>query len=388
MKIKLRTSGFLVNVPAELPSQRTYVVLGAPRGGTSMLAGAIRLSDIPMGVRLDQANNEDLDFNTHGGDIRIFNDGDARQKYLAHARATIAKRNDAHDVWGWKDPLANYYLDEVLPVLRNPFLLIVTRDLTAVALRERTELPPANEKNVDNKFMYRKMSAALSMYERAIDVAKLHSFPALVISYERTLRYAEDFARQVRSFCGKDASVGDKAEQDAIRKIVEFVRPDAISGNIEVDGHELRPFQAGLRSEPSAFLASIKSLTEGYSRAAERLNSSDFEGALTAIEALLPLRTSAYRSAPHLAVNPAVAMDIETGLLHMKAVAMINLNEPQEAYLALSAFSARANLASASGAAGEIVRSLLASARNLDQRLSDVLLGRKSSLSLPEERSA
>ena len=43
----------------------------------------------------------------------------------------IEKRNATHKIWGWKDPNAVNYLNQLVPKLINPHYVIVSRDAVA-----------------------------------------------------------------------------------------------------------------------------------------------------------------------------------------------------------------------------------------------------------------
>ena len=112
-----KTSMVLNAIPEPTP-QRTYVTFGVERGGTSLVAGVVRalglyLGDIPEG------NNEDKAFHN---------------KSLGQMKATIARRNQEYDIWGWKYPTAATYLPVLSKSIRNAFFIIVYRDVVATAL--------------------------------------------------------------------------------------------------------------------------------------------------------------------------------------------------------------------------------------------------------------
>jgi len=112
-----KTSIVLNAIPEPTP-QRTYVTFGVERGGTSLVAGVLRalglyLGDIPEG------NNEDKAFHN---------------KSLGQMKATVARRNQEFDVWGWKYPTAAMYLPVLSKSIRNAFFVVVYRDTVATAL--------------------------------------------------------------------------------------------------------------------------------------------------------------------------------------------------------------------------------------------------------------
>lgn len=88
-------------------AQRTYVTFGLERGRTSPVAGVLRALGLCLG-EIDEGNNEDKSFHN---------------KTLHQMRATIAERNEEHDVWGWKYPTAVNYLPALMKAIRNPFFV-------------------------------------------------------------------------------------------------------------------------------------------------------------------------------------------------------------------------------------------------------------------------
>jgi hypothetical protein len=57
-----KKSGCRILRPGNLEPEKTLVVLGSPRGGTSMLAGLLRELGVHMGDRIDRHNHEDQAF--------------------------------------------------------------------------------------------------------------------------------------------------------------------------------------------------------------------------------------------------------------------------------------------------------------------------------------
>lgn len=190
----------LLNPRGRFPSHRTIVVLGLYRGGTSMIAGALRSLGVFFGERFDPGHNhEDLEF--QGADA-------------ARIRDLVALRNQAHDVWGWKDPGSLFSFRDWRESLRNPYFVVVFRDVLAAAQTEiRTE-------TFDDLF------AALRMKHEhttalidAVDTATNAGDPMLLVSYERALF---DRARFVRELA---AGLGLRATAQDVRRIAAWINP-------------------------------------------------------------------------------------------------------------------------------------------------------------------
>ena len=99
-------------------SPHTIVVLGPPRSGTSMISGILRLLGIYMG-ECNISNNEDPRFNKTQGAKSI--------------RSLIAANNATHPVWGWKEPSTHIYYENVADLVRNPFFIVVCRNILGSA---------------------------------------------------------------------------------------------------------------------------------------------------------------------------------------------------------------------------------------------------------------
>jgi hypothetical protein len=160
-----------------VPAQRTLVVMGSYRGGTSMVAGILRLLGVFMGYNLGRTNNEDLDFQ--------------EERDFSPLGPHIQRRNAEFGVWGWKFPGSLGYIETVLPQLRNPHFLIICRDPVAIAQREHL--------------------LGNYTFGEALRLATLHQFklltftyrtphPVFLISYERSLRGKSGFVRDLAAF--------------------------------------------------------------------------------------------------------------------------------------------------------------------------------------------
>ncbi len=90
---------YLTSLPVNMPDSppngpRTIVCFGVPRGGTSMIGGAVLGLGVPMGQGLKN-NIEDPDFDivAQGGDMPAFVQNDT---YLAAALVARTKGNNAN----------------------------------------------------------------------------------------------------------------------------------------------------------------------------------------------------------------------------------------------------------------------------------------------------
>jgi len=183
--------------------QKTVVCFGTPRGGTSMIAGALLGSGVFMGDNLLQ-NIEDTRFNVEDNRNR------PRPEFIAGMRETIRQRDAAHPMWGWKYPEAARYLGELAGDLRNPHFIIVFRDPVPGTMRSHR--PGEDETTV------RSMEARLKVELANLTLAVKLQLPTLLVSYERAALAPMQFIREVVDFL--NLPMPSHAE-----RIVEFMTP-------------------------------------------------------------------------------------------------------------------------------------------------------------------
>jgi len=178
---KVRKSAVVMSRPT-----KTVIVLGSGRGGTSAVAGAVHL----LGIRMmeDEAlNSEDSEI------VRAFQDNMSR----GHAAASIAvskvilERNSKNDVWGWKDPSSDLYLESVVNYLRNPHFIFVIRNVFDVASNHVT----TNSINIQDS-----VDLVMTRYARYWSLIRKLDFPTLLVGYERMLLDKRNFVNEVCSF--------------------------------------------------------------------------------------------------------------------------------------------------------------------------------------------
>lgn len=161
---------------------RTVVCFGTARGGTSMVAGAILGLGVPMGEEIGR-NVEDPAFNMdwHGGPVNAF---------VKDARLTIAARDAAHPIWGWKFPFAQRYLEKVVNDLRSPHLVCVYRDPVPMALRSKLE--PSNAAG----FIAGRLRAQV---RNSMMIDRIGA-PCLMVSYEKAAAHPLVFLQELTTF--------------------------------------------------------------------------------------------------------------------------------------------------------------------------------------------
>ena len=168
-----------ITIGKPLPQQRTYIITGVERGGTSPVAGAARALGLYLGEGLHQ-NNEDPLFVHRGYDETI----DA-----------INLRNSTHSVWGWKFPKAFLDLPLYLDHVRNPNLIIVFRDPIASSM---------GHEKWSGIGIYKPMHFHLSESQAYNSLNLTHALaarvPTFLISYEKWLLNIEIGVEELAKF--------------------------------------------------------------------------------------------------------------------------------------------------------------------------------------------
>ena len=205
-------------------SEGTICILGAPRGGTSMIAGLVRKLGFSMGEKLDKATNEDLEFITHRGMRSLFFKAERESdkvEYIRYVSQLIQDRNVKHPWWGWKDPISIYYIREIVPLLRNPHFIFVGRDPVAISQREFIE-----EGQTRPRILLDYMKFLFNAYSETVEFLSAQAKPTLLVSYERALRYPRQAASAVAEF------LNVKPSNQFLTWVDAYISPDRFTGSI------------------------------------------------------------------------------------------------------------------------------------------------------------
>lgn len=196
----LINDGVLVlNEKSGTQGQRTFIVLGAPRGGTSMVAGVLHHLGIYMGSNLTPT----------------FEDPSLSNLMLLglgkHFKQAIIDRNRNYPNWGWKFPGPSILevLPEISGELRNPFFLVVYRDVFAIA--NRNSLSAYGD-------LFETMEYSLNYYAKLGAFLASNKVPAMLISYEKAMLNPSMFVEKLSKLLG----IGPECQANAIA----FIEPN------------------------------------------------------------------------------------------------------------------------------------------------------------------
>ncbi len=193
-----------LNTPANpREPERTIVIFGSPRGGTTMVAGVTRILGLHIGDDLP-GNLEDP----------AFRKPYAKQRF----DAGIAKGDDGHRVWGWKFPRAANYLPLMHKDLRNPYYICIFRDHVAASARKI-------KRGVN---VLERLERTHLIFEQNLKFLKACQRPALLLSYEKSIASPEAMVRALQSFLVLGG-------EDEVQRACEFVKPGGYQRPIHSD---------------------------------------------------------------------------------------------------------------------------------------------------------
>lgn len=164
--------------------QRTIIVLGVARSGTSMVASVLRQLGVFMGAEAVPPVYED---------VRLAKAIETGAQ--ADARRVVAEYNETHATWGFKRPGALGYLNELSTLVRTPIYVVVFRDPLAIANRNAISM---------RADPLRSIHQTLKQYAVLHDFLVSQSPVALLVSNEKALLKPDVFVQQVVDWLGLD----------------------------------------------------------------------------------------------------------------------------------------------------------------------------------------
>ena len=183
------------------------IVVGAPRGGTTMVAKILQTLGVSLHVDCRATLESSKLYKARGTLEEYFKNGSTVLGELMRSWASTEAP------WGWKDPNGIYYLEEILPLLPSPHVVIVTRDPTAVSYRAHL----TNEGLSVPEWAL----AVLNTYKTEMEFALDPPCPTALLSYEKALVHPVLAVGQLTQFC----SLSPFPEK--VRAAIELICPEA-----------------------------------------------------------------------------------------------------------------------------------------------------------------
>lgn len=166
--------------------QRTIIITGLGRSGTTMMATMLRSANLYIGTKIYEATQEDAEF------VHILT-----QDELENLPALIKSRNNQFPTWGFKLPALHAFLpSSSLGLFRNPHLIVIFRDPIAIAVRHALA-----EKVDAHGLLLDGIDGSRLLMEYALNA----QCPALLVSYEKMLAAPDKTIDTILDFCGLSA---------------------------------------------------------------------------------------------------------------------------------------------------------------------------------------
>lgn len=197
----LENKGFLrIGEQQEETDEKTIVVVGLARSGTSIIAGALSHLGVFMGNRAMPPVFEDMNLSSA-----------IENKDHDSVRQVIDTYNSSYQLWGYKRPASLKSLSFLHTYFRNPYYIVIFRDIFSIANRNRISIQ-ADALN--------DMSVSLKMYETIIEFLKREEPRALLAAFDKALNNKEELIQHLISFCGLNP------DSEAIQAAIRFVSPN------------------------------------------------------------------------------------------------------------------------------------------------------------------
>ena len=158
---------------------KTVIVLGAARGGTSMIAGTLSRLGVYMGQNTPPLY-EDESLSKYIDDLDKNN-----------IKKIITERNINYALWGIKKP--SLKLLSLRHLFREPVYIVVFRDIFATANRRVIS---------KNQSLFSEMFKSYYFYLRLLIFLRFNKRPVLMVSYEKSLLQPENLVEGVTHFLG------------------------------------------------------------------------------------------------------------------------------------------------------------------------------------------
>lgn len=200
----LTNQGFLFSENFDVQkneSDKTFVVVGVARGGTSIVAGALHHLGMFMGTAQAPVY-EDLR-------LSLAYEKQSKEKF----EAVVANYNDKHSVWAWKRPSTLNDLPKLAKKLRNPHFIFVFRDFLSVANRNVISMKQGVRGG---------LSTALKDYTKIIKFIEKSEYPAFFVSSEKAVKHKEDFVEALCEFCQL------RPTEEQRNNALNFISPDPV----------------------------------------------------------------------------------------------------------------------------------------------------------------
>jgi hypothetical protein len=192
----------IVNNSNAAAHEKTVIVFGCGRGGTSALSGCLRI----LGVATSEEFVHPLKH--EWSPVEYAHDGVDR----GATKRNIDYMNAKYPVWGWKSPKDLFSFNQYASFLRNPHILIVFRNILDIcnSTEHKEGVPPIIT-----------LLDASSVYSALAEIAASIEFPLAMVTYESLVEKSEAVTKNLSDWLGLNA------DSQALLDAAGFVSSDA-----------------------------------------------------------------------------------------------------------------------------------------------------------------
>lgn len=178
---------------------KTLIVVGIARGGTSLIEGTLH----HLGVFCGDGSRPPV-----FEDVRL---ADAFEKNdIDEANKIINEYNDRYNVWSFKRPAAIDYIQKLHTMCQNPIYLFIFKDIFAVSNRNSISMKTD---------LLSGLKGAYNGYGKVIKFISDNDFNGFFFSYEKIMANKEPFVDVLIDIIGKDRVTSE--EKDSALNFIE-----------------------------------------------------------------------------------------------------------------------------------------------------------------------
>lgn len=205
----------------------TAVVLGCARSGTSMTAGIVH----NLGVNMNPPKDNNISIKNPKG---CYEDMDIMPIIMGLAKKTTnmddaiirfkmeVTRKNKQDNWGFKTALTHHFIDQLLPYLRNPYLIFVTRNIKDNIFAHRCDWIRKNRNDLYLLYDIKMHEATDTLHDISllykVYCKYLNKLPTLIVHFDQLQHEALDTANKIAKFL--------EVEKVNENKIKDFIIPN------------------------------------------------------------------------------------------------------------------------------------------------------------------
>lgn len=181
-------------------NNQPIIIVGSARGGTSLVAGVLHHLGLFMGDHFDDSVFEDVYLSS------AFEKADDKK-----VKSIIKEYKKKNKIFGWKRPSSVSDLDRVHKIFNEPKYIFIFKDVLSISLRNKISMMM----DINDS-----MRLALKNYMNVINFIDKYSPNALLLSYDKVIKYKDNFVETLDDFCGINAS------SEKFKKAKKFINPE------------------------------------------------------------------------------------------------------------------------------------------------------------------